>query len=84
MKLSERFPPLYECSICGKPVNVISQGEGNEPLKKFKCEHTDAIIWANRKVILRGKGDLTVFQEKTIRIKLTLRQLLCYLTGRSI
>lgn len=84
MKLAEKFPPLYECSVCGESVKIIPQGEGKEPLKKFKCEHTDAIIWANRKVTLRGKGELTAFQAGTIKIKLTLRQLLCYLTGRSI
>lgn len=79
-----KFPPLYECSVCGKPVKVIPQGEGVEPIKKFKCGHTDAIIWANRKVTLRGKGKLGIFKEGTIKIKLTLRQLLSALTGRSI
>lgn len=81
------FPPLYECSVCGKPVKVISRGEGIEPIKKFSCEHTDAIIWANRKVTLRGKGALETMnpvQRGAIKIKLTVRQLLCYLTNRSI
>jgi hypothetical protein len=84
MNLKEQFPPLYECSICGNPVKVIPQGEGKEPLKKFKCEHTDAIIWANRKVTLRGKGNLNALQKGSIKIKLTMRQLLSYLTNRSI
>jgi hypothetical protein len=84
MKLSEKYPPLYQCSVCGKPVKVTSQGIGNEPLKKFKCEHTDAIIWANRKVTLRGKGRLSQIKKVQIKVKLTLRQLLCALTGRSI
>lgn len=78
------FPPLYECSVCGKSVKVTPQGEGLEPIKKFKCEHTDAIIWANRKVTLRGKGNLNALQKSSIKIKLTVRQLLSYLTGRSI
>jgi len=56
MNLADRFPPLYECSVCGKPVKVTPQGEGLEPVKVFACEHTTATIWANRKVTLRGKG----------------------------
>lgn len=80
----ENFPPLYECSVCGKPVKVTPQGEGLEPIKKFKCDHIDAIIWANRKVTLRGKGNLNALQKSSIKIKLTVRQLLSYLTGRSI
>lgn len=82
-----KFPPLYECSVCGKPVKVTPQGEGVEPIKKFKCEHTDAIIWANRKVTLRGKGAfeaMNPLQRGSIKFKLTVRQLLSYLTNRSI
>jgi hypothetical protein len=81
------FPPLYQCSICGKPVKVTPQGEGVEPLKEWKCEHTTATIWANRKVTLRGKGALEAMnplQRSTIKLKLTVRQLLSYLTNRSI
>lgn len=84
MNLKEKFPPLYECSVCGKPVKITPQGEGIEPLKKFKCEHITAPIWANRKVTLRGKGNLNALQKGSIKIKLTVRQLLSYLTGRSI
>jgi len=83
----EKFPPLYECSVCSKPVKVVSQGEGKEPIKKFSCPHTDAIIWANRKVTLRGKGTMDAMnpvQRGTIKLKLTVRQLLSYLTNRSI
>lgn len=82
-----KFPPLYECSVCGKPVKVIPQGEGIEPLKKWNCEHTTATIWANRKVTLRGKGALEAMgpvERTTIKLTLTVRQLLSYLTGRSI
>lgn len=79
-----RFPPLYECSVCGAAVDVVPQGEGVEPLKRFSCPHTTAIIYANRKVILRGKGDMGVFQRWSMRVRLNLRQLLCSLTGRSI
>lgn len=79
-----KFLPLYQCSVCGKPVQVISQGEGVEPVKKFNCKHIDAIIYANRKVDLYGKGKLNAYTKATRKIKLTLRQLLSYLTGRSI
>lgn len=80
------FPYLYECSVCGKPVKVTPQKEG-EPLKEWKCEHTTATIWANRKVTLRGKGALETMnpiQRGTIKVKLTVKQFLSYLTGRSI
>ncbi len=83
----KKFPPLYECSVCGKPVKVISNGEGMEPTKKFSCVHTNATIWANRKVTLRGKGVLegmNPLQRQAIKIKLSIRQLLSYLTNRSI
>jgi hypothetical protein len=78
---------LYECSVCGKPVKVTPLGEGIEPLKRFSCKHTDAVIWANRKVTLRGKGVLegmNPIQRQAIKIKLSIRQLLSYLTNRSI
>jgi len=78
------FPPLYECSVCGKPVKIKPQGEGQEPVKVFSCEHTDAVIWANRKVTLRGKGQMSIVKQASIRVTLTIRQLLCYLSGRSI
>ena len=78
------FPPLYECSVCGAPVRVTPQGEGIEPRKDFSCPHTDAIIWANRKVTLRGKSKLGIASRASIKIKLTVRQLLSAVTGRSI
>ena len=83
MNIAEKFPPLYECSVCGEPVRVYPV-DGAEPVKIFKCSHTDAIIWANRKVTLIGKGDLTQSQKARIKIRLTIRQFLSYLTGRSI
>jgi hypothetical protein len=79
-----RFPHLYECSVCGKPVKVTPQGEGVEPLKRFSCDHTDAPIWANRKVTLYGKGDANIAVRAQRKITLTVRQLLCALTGRSV
>lgn len=87
MKALNNFPPLYQCSVCELPVKVTPQGEGVEPLKVFSCPHTDAPIWANRKVTLYGKGKLEAMspvRRNVIRIKLTLRQLLSALTGRSI
>lgn len=81
------FPPLYECSICGAPVKVMPQGEGVEPIKTFACAHTTAAIWANRKVTLRGKGALEAMnpmQRGAIHLKLTVRQFLSALTGRSV
>jgi len=86
MSLAERFPALYECSVCGCAVEVTPQAAGVEPLKVFSCEHTTAPIWANRKVTLRGKGALNANGRPPIgaRIRLTVRQLLSALTGRSI
>lgn len=78
------FPPLYECSVCGAPVRVTPQGEGIEPRKDFSCPHTDAIIWANRKVTLRGKSKVGILSRASIAVKLTVRQLLSAVTGRSI
>ena len=84
MRLRDRFPPLYECSVCGKAVDVTPQGEGVEPLKRFRCEHTDAVIWANRKVTLHGTGHVNIGLRAQGGIKLTLRQFLSALTGRSV
>lgn len=81
MSLAERFPPLYQCSVCLKAVKV----DGDE--KTWHCEHEGATIWAHRKVTLRGKGALDAMnpaQRAGIRITLTLRQLLSAMTGRSI
>lgn len=78
--------PLYECSECGAAVKVTPQGDG-EPLKEFACGHTDAVIWANRKVTLRGVGALETMnpiKREAIRFRLTVRQFLCALTGRNI
>lgn len=74
------FRPLYECSRCGASVDVEPQGEGVNPIIKFSCGHTDATIWANRTVVLRGKGAMTLKR----KITLSVRQLLCRLLGRNI
>jgi len=84
MTLAEKFPSLYECSVCGKSVGVIPKGEGNEPEYDYKCEHRNVPIYAKRKVTLRGKGNLNPLQETTIKITMTVRQLLSMITGRSI
>jgi hypothetical protein len=63
---------------------VTGQGEGVEPLKAFACGHEGAVIWANRKVVLRGAGDMSMMRAQGIRIRVSLRQLLCHLTGRSL
>ena len=79
------FPPLYECSVCHKPVSV-KPVDGAEPIITRRCDH-DAPIWANRKVTLRGKGALEAMnpvQRGAIKFTLTLRQFLSALTGRSI
>jgi hypothetical protein len=78
------YPHLYECSKCGKAVKVTAQGEGAEPLKTFSCGHDDAIIWANRKVELRGIGKLGAVEGATLKVKMTVRQFLSAMTGRSI
>ena len=83
MKITEKYPPLYACSVCGLPVTVIPV-DGKEPEKIFKCGHTDAVIWANRKVTLRGEGELNTFHKAKIKITLTVRQFLSLLTGRSV
>lgn len=79
-----RFPPLYECSVCGKSVKVTPLGEGQEPIKKFSCGHDDATIYANRKVTLRGKGKISTARQAQIKLTLTVRQLLSVFTGRSV
>lgn len=86
MKLSEKFPPLYACSVCNRAVKVIPQGIGVEPLYEYhkKCEHRGVTIIASRKVTLRGKGKLSPVKEATYKITLTVIQLLSMLTGRSI
>ncbi len=84
MSLKEKFPPLYECSECGASVKVTPRGEGIEPIIKRKCGHEHAVIWANRKVTLRGKGNMNIVQKTQIKIKLTFRQLMSAITGRSI
>jgi endogenous inhibitor of DNA gyrase (YacG/DUF329 family) len=79
------FPPLYECSECGKPVKVTPQSEG-EPIIERRCDHTGT-IWANRKVTLRGIGkleEMRPIKRGAIKLHLTIRQLLSALTGRSI
>ena len=45
--------PLYSCSVCGKAVKVIPQGEGVEPFYEYHkdCTHRNVTIYANRKVI---------------------------------
>lgn len=78
------FPPLYECSVCGKPVDVRA---GDEPVIVRRCEHADAVVWANRKVTLRGVGTLesmNPLRRGGIKLTMTLRQFLSALTGRSI
>jgi hypothetical protein len=79
-------PPLYECSVCGCAVHVTPQGDGVAPLIRHDCDHTTATIWANRKVTLRGKGqvDAGIIKRSVWKLTLTLRQLLSALTGRSI
>lgn len=86
MKLSEKFPPLYSCSICGKAIKVIPQGTGIEPLYEYhkKCSHRGVTIYANRKVTLRGKGQISMAQRFINKTKLSVRQFLSALTGRSI
>lgn len=87
MRLADRFPPLYECSVCGAAVKVTAAADGGEPLKEWACAHTDAAIWANRKVTLRGEGVLDAMpplKRGAIKLTLTVRQFLSALTGRSV
>lgn len=81
-----QFPHLYECSACGAPVKVTVL-DGCEPDIKRSCDHAEATIWANRKVTLRGVGALEAMnpmKRGMVKLKLTVRQLLSALTGRSI
>ena len=79
------FLHLYECSECGGPVKVTPRGLGVEPLIERKCGHNDAIVYANRKVTLRGRGSLDSWLTRTtVKVTLTLRQFMSALTGRSI
>jgi hypothetical protein len=76
-----KFPPLYECSECGASVKVSVVDD--KTVIERKCGH-DATIWANRKVTLRGKGNVNIVKKTAIKITLTVRQFLSYLSGRSI
>lgn len=80
-----KYLPLYSCSICGKAVKVIPQGEGVEPLYEYHkdCPHREVTIYANRKVTLRGKGKLNPLQFAEYKIKLKVSQLLSWITGQS-
>jgi hypothetical protein len=78
------FLNLYECGVCGAAVNVKPQGEGVEPIKTFSCGHDDAVIYANRKVTLHGVGSLNAADKVGLKVKMTVRQFLSALTGRSI
>lgn len=87
MNPATKFPPLYECSVCGAAVKVTAMGANVEPRKEFSCEHVTAPIWANRKVTLRGVGALEAmpaWRRNGIKLTMTLRQFLSALTGRSI
>lgn len=85
MSLKEKFPALYECSICEEPVKVIPQGDGVEPIIERSCKcPADTVIYAKRKVTLRGVGQLNQAQEAVYKMKVSVRQLLSWMTGRSI
>jgi len=77
--------PLYSCSVCGKAVKVIPQGEGKEPLYVYHkdCPHRDVTIYAHRKVILRGKGKMSLLNETKYKIRVSVSQFLSWLTGQS-
>jgi hypothetical protein len=81
-----KYLPLYSCSVCGKAVKVIPQGEGVEPLYEYHkdCEHRNVTIYANRKVILRGKGKMTPVKELEYKVRVSVSQLLSWITGKSI
>ena len=86
MSLSEKFPPLYECSVCEKPVKVTSNGVGVEPTYEYHkdCDHRGVTIYAKRKVTLVGVGRMNMVQEASYKFKISVRQFLSMLTGRSI
>lgn len=79
-----RFPPLYSCSVCEATVEVIPHEAGVEPTIRRSCGHTNAVVWANRKTTLYGVGEVNPVTAAGRKIKLTVRQLLSLLTGRSI
>lgn len=76
------FPPLYTCSVCEAAVEVKTMCDTTE--LRFSCGHTDATVYANRKVILYGKGEVSLPTRCTRYIRLTVRQVLSALTGRSV
>ena len=86
MNLKDKFPPLYTCSVCGKGVKVKPMGIGNEPEYTFDkdCPHRGVTIYAQRKVTLRGKGQLNQVQEMQYKVTVSVRQLLSWITGRSV
>jgi hypothetical protein len=81
-----KFPPLYECSVCGNAVK-ISHGSDGDMIQSYKCGHDGALIYANRKVTLRGIGKLDNMHapvREAIKITMTVREFMCALTGRSV
>ena len=89
MDMATKYPPLYQCEKCDAAVKVKvikdEHGHAMEPLIKRLCKcPSDTPILARRKVTLRGKGSLNPAQTTALKITMTVRQFLCWATGRSI
>jgi hypothetical protein len=80
-----RFPPLYQCEICDKAVSVTNVREGFEPTITRSCEcPDDTPVLARRKVTLHGVGGMNAITKTRIKVTVSLRQFLSFLTRRSI
>jgi hypothetical protein len=78
MKWLDKYPYLYNCSVCGAKVKVKPTGEVTR-----KCNHTTATVNAPRKVILTGDGTLNGVPASQ-KFGWHFRKLLTALTGRCI
>ncbi len=74
MKIAEKYFRRFMNALSVVSLSRCTPVDGGEPEKIFKCSHTNAIIWANRKVTLIGKGDLTQSQKTKVKVRLTIRQ----------
>jgi hypothetical protein len=74
----DKYPWLYNCSICKARVKVAKDGKVTRT-----CNHTTASINAPRRVILTGDGTLNKAPFK-MRWEWHIRKFLTWLTGRCV
>jgi len=78
MRWLDKFPHLYNCSVCGAKVKVNRKGEVTKT-----CNHTTASVNAPRRVLLTGDGTMQGVPFK-LRLEWHIRKFLTRLTGRCV